>query len=190
MRLGILGGTFDPPHVGHLLAAVDAVERLTLDRLAFVPAATQPLKTGQSGASAERRLAMVHLLVAGDPRFTVDALEMERGGLSYSVETLATYAERFGDATRFFLVGADVLRTFHQWREPERVLQLATLVVLTRDDEEEHAGRLPDGARRLPSRRVDVSSTEIRGRVAAGRSLRGFVPDAVADYIATHGLYR
>lgn len=190
MRLGILGGTFDPPHIGHLLAAVDAVERLTLDRLAFVPAATQPLKAGQSGASGDRRLAMVHLLVAGDGRFTVDPIEMERGGLSYSVETLASYAERFGEVERFFLVGADVLRTFDQWREPERVLRLATLVVLTRDDQAGPAERLPHGAIRLPSRRVDVSSTEIRGRVAAGRSLKGFVPDAVADYIATHGLYR
>lgn len=190
MRLGILGGTFDPPHVGHLLAAVDAVERLTLDRLALIPAATQPLKAGQSGASAEQRLAMARLLVADDGRFTVDPIELERGGLSYSVETLASYAGRFGEAERFFLVGADVLRSFDQWREPERVLRLATLVVLTRDDEDGQQGRLPRGAVRLPTRRVDVSSTEIRGRVAAGRSLRGFVPDAVADYIATHGLYR
>lgn len=191
MRLGILGGTFDPPHLGHLLVAVDATERLTLDRLAFVPAAMQPLKADGSGASGEQRLAMVRLMVAGDPRFTVDPIEMERGGLSYSVETLASYAERFGAAERFFLVGADVLRTFDQWREPERVLGLATLVVLTRGDGSDRGDRpLPTGAVRLPGRRVDVSSTEIRGRVAAGRSLRGFVPEPVADYIATHGLYR
>ena len=189
MRLGILGGTFDPPHVGHLLAAVDAVERLTLDRLVLVPAATQPLKTGLVRATAEHRLAMTRLLVDADERFEVDAMEIERAGLSFSVDTLAAFAERHPTAERFFLVGADVLRTFDRWREPDRVLELATLVVLTRDDGKDEMA-IPAAARRLPTRRIDVSSTEIRARVAAGRSLRGFVPDAVATYIAEHRLYR
>ena len=189
MRLGIFGGTFDPPHVGHLLAAVDAVEQLELDRLVLVPAAVQPLKTNQVRTPAEHRLAMTRLLVAGDERFGVDPMEIERTGLSFSVDTLAAFAERHPAAERFFLVGADVLRTFDRWRDPARVLELATLVVLTRD-----AGDggpvLPAGALRLPTRRVDVSSTEIRARAAAGRSLRGFVPEPVAAYIAAHGLYR
>jgi len=189
VRLGILGGTFDPPHFGHLLAAVDAVERLTLDRLVLVPAAVQPLKSGNATAPAQDRLAMARLLVADDARFEVDPLEIERGGLSYSIDTLAVFAGRFPSAERFFLVGADVLRTFDRWREPERVLALATLAVMTRDDGSATPA-LPTGAVAVASRRVDVSSTEIRARAASGRSLRGFVPDSVAAYIAAHGLYR
>jgi nicotinate-nucleotide adenylyltransferase len=189
VRLGILGGTFDPPHFGHLLAAVDAVERLALDRLVLVPAATQPLKSATQAAPAADRLAMTRLLVDGDSRFEVDALEIERSGLSFSVETLAVFAERHPGAERFFLVGADVLRTFDKWREPERVLSLATLAVLTRSERNAPAA-LPSGAVEVASRRIDLSSTEIRARVAAGRSLRGFVPEPVAAYIAAHRLYR
>ena len=189
MRLGILGGTFDPPHLGHLLAAVDAVECLTLDRLVLIPAAVQPLKTASTAAPGEHRLAMTRLLVEGDTRFDVDAMEITRSGLSFSVETLDAFAERFPAADRFFLVGQDVLRTFDRWREPDRVRALATLAVLTREDGAAPIG-LPAGAVAVASRRIDVSSTEIRARVAAGRSLRGFVPEPVAAYIAAHRLYR
>ena len=189
MRLGILGGTFDPPHIGHLLAAVDAVECLTLDRLVLVPASVQPLKARTKTADAEHRLAMTRLLVEGDGRFTVDPLEIERAGLSFSVDTLEEFARRDPSADRFFLVGEDVLRTFDRWRDPERVLALARLVVLTRNDGSP-AAPLPPGAQAIRTRRIDVSSTEVRARAAAGRSLRGFVPDSVAAYIAAHGLYR
>ena len=189
MRLGILGGTFDPPHFGHLLAAVDAVERLTLDRIVLVPAAVQPLKATTTGASANDRLAMTRLLVAGDPRFDVDPMEIERAGLSFSVDTLTAFAKRYPSAERFFLVGADVLQTFDQWRAPERVRALATLAVMTRDDGINQPP-IPAGAVAVASRRVDISSTEIRARVASGRSLRGFVPESVAAYVAAHGLYR
>ena len=191
MRLGIFGGTFDPPHIGHLLAAVDAVERLTLDRLVLVPASVQPLKTNSKVREAKHRLAMTRLLVEGDQRFAVDPLEIERAGLSFSVDTLRTFAERHPSDERFFVVGADVLRTFERWREPAEVLRLATLVVMTRESEGETApGNLPAGGRAIPSRRIDVSSTEIRARVSSGRSLHGFVPDSIAAYIAAHGLYR
>jgi nicotinate-nucleotide adenylyltransferase len=187
VRIGIFGGTFDPPHVGHLLVAVDAVEQLSLDRLVFVPTASQPLKLGAVCATAMQRLAMVRLLVGGDARFAVDPIEIERPGLSYSVDTLAEYARQEPGAERFFLVGADVVRTFDKWREPERVLSLAQMVVLTRDDA---AVTVPPGAVSLRSRRVDVSSTEIRARVAARQSLRGFVPEPLAEYIAAERLYR
>jgi nicotinate-nucleotide adenylyltransferase len=132
VRLGLLGGTFDPPHVGHLLAAVDALEALALDRLVLVPSGEQPLKVGEVTATAAQRLAMVRLLVGDQPSLAVDPIEIERGGLSFTVDTLAAYAERHPTAERFFLVGADVLTTFDKWREPERVLRLARLVVLQR----------------------------------------------------------
>jgi nicotinate-nucleotide adenylyltransferase len=189
VRLGIFGGTFDPPHIGHLLAAVDAVERLTLDRLVLVPARVQPLKLESKVGDAKHRLAMARLLVEGDERFAVDPLEIERAGLSFSVDTLRTFAERYPSDERFFLIGADVLRTFERWREPAEVLRLATMVVMTREDGTP-AGVMPEGARAIPSRRIDVSSTEIRARASAGRSLHGFVPDSIAAYIAANGLYR
>lgn len=188
MRVGILGGTFDPPHVGHWLAAVDAYEALELDRLVFVPAAQQPLKVGERSAPAADRLAMVRAMAAGDPRFEVDPIEIDRQGLSFTVDTLEAYRRRPGVGELFFIVGADVMASFNRWREPDRVQQLATLVVLRRDSD---AVTLPEGvtALVLESRRVDVSATEVRARVRAGRPVRGFVSDAVASYIATAGLY-
>ncbi len=187
MRLGIFGGSFDPPHVGHLLVVADALDALALDRVVFVPAGIQPLKVGAAAADARHRLEMVRLLVGGEPRFSVDPIEIDRDGLSYTVQTLAAFAERHPQSERFFLVGTDVLASFGQWREPERVVQLATVAVMQRDG---GAGPLPAGAVRVETRRVDVSSTEIRERVRAGRTIRGFVPEAVEAYIASQRLYR
>lgn len=193
MRLGIFGGSFDPPHVGHLLAAQDAFEQLALDRMVLVPTATQPLKVGRAAADAAHRLEMTRLLVDGDTRFEVSAVEVERAGLSFSVDTLTHFAGVHPAAERFFLVGADVLATFAQWREPKRILQLAKLVVLQRIGDASPA--LPAGVDagamlRLETRRVDVSSTEIRERVREGKSIRGFVTDNVAAYIERSRLYR
>lgn len=196
MRLGLFGGTFDPPHLGHLLVAVDAFETLELDRLVLIPAGAQPLKVGVVRATGHQRLEMVRRLAGDDPRFAVDPIEIDRSGLSYTVDTLSDYAAKEPTAERFFLVGADVMDSFAQWREPERVLALAQLVVLQRSAGEgtgrvepvaATAGRPP---RVLRTRTIDISSTEIRARVGAGRSIRGFVPDAVAEYIAEAGLYR
>ncbi|MBI1810035.1 MAG: nicotinate (nicotinamide) nucleotide adenylyltransferase, partial [Gemmatimonadetes bacterium] len=182
------GGTFDPPHLGHLLAASDAYEGLALDRLYFVPAAQQPLKAGLVMAAAHHRAAMVERLVAGDPRFAVDAIEIERGGLSYTVDTLRALRSRWtGDVALFLLLGRDVVASLPKWREPEEVAALAQIVVLTRVGD---SAELPAGLRTLATRRVDVSSTEVRARVREGKSIRGFVPDAVADYIAAADLYR
>lgn len=193
MRLAIFGGSFDPPHIGHLLVADDATSQLALDRVVFVPAATQPLKAGRASASGAQRLEMTRLLVDGDARFDVSSVELDRAGLSYTVDTLAHFAAQFASAERFLLLGADVLATFASWREPERVVQLARPVILERGGEE--PPRLPAGVtmqalRRLPTRRVDISSTEIRERVREGKSIRGFVTDNVSAYIARHGLYR
>jgi nicotinate-nucleotide adenylyltransferase len=191
VRIGILGGSFDPPHVGHLLAANDAFEALALDQLVFVPAAEQPLKAGLAAAPARDRLAMVRLLAGRDPRFGVDTIEVDRGGLSYTVDTLRAFRERWpgpGPLALFLLVGADAATTLPKWRDPEGIASLAEIVMLTREGGTEG---LPRGvSRRIRTRRVDVSSTEVRARVRAGQSIRGFVPDAVAEYIATAGLYQ
>jgi nicotinate-nucleotide adenylyltransferase len=207
VRIGLFGGTFDPPHIGHLLGASDAAEALELDRLVFIPAAQQPLKVGREFALASHRVRMVELLVAGDARFAVDTIEIARDGLSYTVDTLEAYASRHSDGERFLLVGADVVDTFRHWRSPGRILELARLAVLRRaesgtptagGDEE---ARIRDLVRQaagagtpepivLRTRRVDVSSTEIRERLRLRLPIRGFVPDAVEQYITAHALYR
>jgi len=191
VRLGILGGTFDPPHIGHLLAAVDAYEALVLDRLFLVPANAQPLKAGLAAAPAHQRLAMVKLLIGGDDRFAADAVEIERAGLSYTVDTLKTFAQRFPDAERFFLVGEDAMTAFGEWRAPEQIVKLARLAILRRPGATVGPDVMaPEGTIALATRLVDVSSTEIRQRVRAGRSIRGFVPESVAKFIETERLYR
>ena len=190
MRIGMLGGSFDPPHVGHLLVAVDAFEALALDKLFFIPASIQPLKIGQAGAPARDRVEMVRRLVSDDPRFGVDTIEAERQGLSFSVDTVMAYATRYPDAQRFFLVGADVMQTFGYWREPDRIIRLAEVVVVQRGNEADGAEPWRTRFRQLTTRRIDVSSTEIRARIRAGQSINGFVPPAVAAYIADAGLYR
>jgi nicotinate-nucleotide adenylyltransferase len=206
VRVGLLGGTFDPPHIGHLLAASDAVDLLGLDRLVFIPAAQQPLKRETTAAAASHRLRMVELLAQGDRRFSVDEIEIRRPGLSFSVDTLEEYARRLPEAERFFLLGVDAFATLDEWRDPDRVVALARLVVMTRNeagaarampgaDEVARKVRALGGAGAAPpvvlaSRRVDVSSTEIRERVRAGRPIRGFVTGPVLEYIETNGLYR
>lgn len=187
MRLAVLGGTFDPPHVGHLLAASDAFEALALDRLLFIPTASHPFKGATVGATPAQRLDMLALLIADDSRFGIDAIEIDRQGLSYTVDTLTDLARRYPDATRYFLIGEDLVDELPTWRSPGRITELAEIVVLARGDELD----IPSGSfRRLGTRRIDVSSTEIRARARAGQSLHGFVPDAVAAYIRDAGLYR
>jgi nicotinate-nucleotide adenylyltransferase len=195
VRLGIFGGSFDPPHVGHLLVAVDAFEALALDRLIFVPARIQPLKAGLDAAPAHHRLAMVRLLVGADERFGVDPVEMDRAGLSYTVDTLETFAQRFPKAERFFLVGEDAMAAFGAWKRPQQILTLARLAILRRPRGGEGAALerssdQPNGTIALATRLVDVSSTEIRERVRAGKSIKGFVPESVAAFIETERLYR
>lgn len=202
MRIGIFGGSFDPPHNGHLLVALDAMDALSLDRLQVVPAAVQPLKIGQR-TNAEHRLAMTRHCFGGLPRVEVDPIEIERGGLSFSVDTVESYRRQWPSAALHLLIGEDALAGFARWREPERLLSMAQLVVLSRSVSAVASGNSPASAggewvsdagnsyalQRLDTRRVDVSSTEIRARVSGGRSIRGFVPDAVAGYIAAHNLY-
>ena len=204
MRIGLLGGSFDPPHNGHLLAAGDAMDALRLDCIVLIPAAIQPLKQVErqgspsprseshqdKKASPEDRLAMTRLLVEGVPGFQVNAIEIERGGLSYTVDTLSTLASQLPSSELFWLIGGDVPRTFGKWRSPEKIVELATVVVLRRTGETPDVSGLPGPPQLIETRRVDISSTEIRQRVREGRSIRGFVPDAVADYIASAGLYR
>ena len=190
MRLGIFGGSFDPPHLGHLLPVIDAAESLGLDPVRFVPAAVQPLKVGRASAGPPNRLAMTERLVAGIPGFSADSTEIDRAGLSFTVDTLATLAAETPGAALVLIVGADAFALFEQWRDPERIRALADVAVLVRGGESAQVAGRTAGVKLLQTRRVDISSTELRARVADGRTIRGFVPDAVADYIAEHRLYK
>jgi nicotinate-nucleotide adenylyltransferase len=189
MRIGVFGGTFDPPHLGHAVAAADAAEQLGLDRVLFIPAAVQPLKADRTTAPVADRIEMTRRLIAADPRFELDTVEADRGGLSFTVDTLLALRRRWpaGTADLVLLLGADAVAQFAQWKDPLRVRSLAEVVVLTRG---EALRTVPEGCRVVPTRRVDVSSTEIRERVRTGKSVRWLVPDPVAEYIAQRGLYR
>ncbi len=189
MRLGIFGGSFDPPHLGHLLPVIDAKEALGLDSVRFIPAGDQPLKVGRASANGLHRLAMTERLVRGIEGFGADRSEIDRGGLSYSVDTVTQISNAHPGVELVLLLGADAYALFEQWREPERIRSLASIAVLLRGGDP----RPPDSGKPvqvLETRRVDISSTELRARVANGRTIHGFVPDAVADYIAEHRLYR
>lgn len=186
MRLGVFGGSFNPPHVGHFLIASDAFEALGLDRLLIVPAAANPLKGAAPAALPSDRLRMAEMTFAGDPRFEVSSMEIERGGLSYTVDTLEALAAQYAGAELVLLLGMDAMRTIEKWKRPDRIRELARLAVLTRGGETEP---LPGGVEAVTTRRIDVSSTEIRSRVAAGLPIRGFVIDSVEKFISTAKLY-
>ncbi|MEO8910611.1 MAG: nicotinate-nucleotide adenylyltransferase [Gemmatimonadaceae bacterium] len=191
MRIGVFGGTFDPPHVGHLLLAADAFEALRLDRLVFIPAGAQPFKADRPPlASGRDRLEMVRLAIGGDENYAVDDAEIGREGLSYTVDTLEHLAERNAGAQLFLLLGQDSLAGFQQWRNPDRIRQLATLAVMTRSGAIRAGAEITKGVLTVSMRHVDVSSTEIRGRRRSGKSIKGFVPESVETFIEARGLYR
>ena len=184
--IGVLGGSFDPIHHGHLMVAQTALEALGLERVLFVPTGRQPLKQGH-GASAAARAEMVRLAMHGVPAFALERCEVERAGPSYTVDTLRHLHAAWPGQRFMLLLGADAARDFGAWRDGEEVQRLSQLVVMTR------AGGappvLPPGAVVLPVPRLDISATEIRARVAAGRPVRYWVPDPVAAFIASERLY-
>jgi nicotinate-nucleotide adenylyltransferase len=192
-----MGGTFDPIHVAHLAVAEEAAEALGLERVVFVPAGSPPHKPGIAITASDHRLAMVRLAVAGNARFTVDPLELQRDGPSYTVDTLATLRSA-GTDDLWLILSAEAFAGFRTWHEPGRILELARLVVAPRDGYPdagvEALGGLggpavADRVRFLDRPRLRLSASELRGRAAAGRSLRYLVPDAVAAYIGDHALY-
>ncbi|MCH7485159.1 MAG: nicotinate (nicotinamide) nucleotide adenylyltransferase, partial [Chloroflexi bacterium] len=190
MRVGVLGGSFDPVHVGHLGLAETAYEQADLDRVIFVPAGNQWRKAGQRMAPAGERCEMVRLAIAGRPHFELATLEVEREGPSYSDVTLEALREERPGAEIVFILGRDALADLPNWHAPERVLELATLAVAGRagGGGTTASEALPGGLRGrviwLDMPPVNVSATDIRERVRAGRSIEGLVPEAVGEYIA------
>ena len=197
MRIGILGGTFNPPHLGHLICAQEAYLQLGLDRVTLIPARIPPHKAVEDEPGAEHRLELCRLAVRGDEeRFDVSGAEIEREGPSYTVDTLEELHGRAPDHQLFLIVGGDIAAGLPGWREPERVLSLATLAVAKRrgtsqETVGEAVGSLRGGERaqffHLP--RIGISSTMLRDRVRAGQPIRYYVPDALVSYIERHRLY-
>ncbi len=196
MRLGILGGTFNPPHLGHLVCAQEAYIHLRLDRVMLVPASIPPHKPVEDEPGAEHRLELCRLAVRGDERFEVSDLEVRRTGPSYTVDTLEELTSRVPDSDLFLILGGDIAAGLRDWRDPERVLALATLAIAdragtSRTSIDEALGQLPGGERAefFPMPTIEISSTTIRERARGGQPIKYIVPDAVADYIQGHGLY-
>lgn len=204
MRIGIYGGSFDPVHVGHLLVAESCREAARLDRVDFLPAAVPPHKQSRGLAAAEHRLAMLELAIGGNPGFGVRDDELARGGVSWTVDTLAAIAAARPADDIHLILGPDALADLPTWRDPARILALATLVAVEREGLDdvaavvadpalatllgpERARRVIDTCVRCPL--VGIRSTELRRRVAAGRSIRYLTPAAVERYIAAQGLY-
>ena len=188
MRRGIFGGSFDPVHLGHLIVAGAAADALALDRVHFVPAHVQPFKADRQHAAPDDRLAMLRAALAHDQRFVLDTREIDREGVSYTVDTLRAFAAEFPDDALSLLTGADAARDLPEWREAHAILQLAEVVVLTRPGEVVPRHELVGRTLEVPA--VDVSATEVRERARRGEALDDMVPAAVARYIESHGLYR
>jgi len=187
---GILGGTFNPPHVAHLIVAQEVRETLGLEAVVLIPTHVHAFK-GAAAAEPRHRAAMTELAVAGDPRLSVDRIEVQRGGVSYTVETLRALREREPDTRWSLIMGRDNLEELSQWREAEALPELAEVVVTTRGEADASAPPPYDGRCTLvPVPALEVSSTAIRARVAAGRSIRYWVAPAVEAYIREHDLYR
>ena len=197
-RLGILGGTFDPIHMGHLITAEIVRVSAALDEIIFIPAARPPHKENKGEAPAEDRLLMVQCAVEGNPAFSVSDIELRREGPSYTVDTIAALSEQLGDAELFFITGADAMNDLYRWHDPVRLLHSCTFIVAARQGVELDESRLaeqfsPEQRSRIrivPTPHLEISSTVIRARVRAGRSIRYLVPRAVELYIEERGLYR
>lgn len=205
MRIGVYGGSFDPVHLGHLIAAECCREQAVLDRVLFVPAAVPPHKQERRLAEADHRVAMLTLAIGGHDAFAVSTVETERGGVSYTVDTLSTLAARHPHDSLVLLLGPDSLAQLPTWREPRRILDGWEVVVVERaglDDVagivreppvaallgDERAARIVGSRVRMPA--IGVRASDLRAAVAAGRSIRFRTPRGVEAYIASHGLYR
>jgi nicotinate-nucleotide adenylyltransferase len=203
LRIGVMGGTFDPIHIGHLVAAEEARYQFELERVIFVPSARPPHKGGVSVSSPEDRLAMASLAVAEDPSLEVSDIEVRREGMSYTIDTLRAFHDSYGaDAELFFITGADAILELLTWKDPEKLLDESRFIAVTRPGFD--LSKLKEALPRLTGRGMDVSdsvytieipalgisSTDIRQRAAEGRPFRYMVTGAVWEYISSKGLYR
>jgi nicotinate-nucleotide adenylyltransferase len=192
VNIGVFGGTFDPPHTGHIVVAEQVRQQMNLEKIILVPCAIPPHKRERQISPGAHRLEMLRLAVKNHPGLDISTYELDRGGVSYTVDTLTELRRRMPDASLFLLVGMDNIVDFATWRDPDRILRLAHLVVMTRPGFPVESGMF-DGKSNVSVcevTAVDVSSSEIRRRVSRGEGIHGLVPDPVEQYIRHHRLYR
>ncbi|HSR34479.1 MAG TPA: nicotinate-nucleotide adenylyltransferase [Anaerolineae bacterium] len=197
-RLGVLGGTFDPIHHGHLVAAGEALHQLQLDQVLFVPAGEPPHKPTRPVSLAHHRFRMIELAIAGKPCFTLSRVDLDRPGPSYTVEMLDLLQVEWGpDVTIFFIEGTDSLNDMPTWFQPQRLIELCELAVVARGGVkvdisplEEQLPGLGDRLHWVEMPRLEISSSDLRARVRAGRPISYLIPTSVESYILEHGLYR
>lgn len=196
-RVGIMGGSFDPIHVGHLIMAETVRETLALDQVLFLPTGSQPLKQGKKVTPAEHRVAMINLAIASNPAFGLSRVDVDRPGLSYTADSLAQLRRDLGDVALWFIIGSDSLLTFPKWREPARILAQARLAIYRRpnfnasmDDLEAQIPGLQASIDWIAGPLLEISATDIRNRLQAGSSIRYRVVDHVREYIMKNHLYK
>jgi nicotinate-nucleotide adenylyltransferase len=195
-----MGGSFDPIHMAHLLVADTVQESLSLDVVLFMPTGTQPLKQDMAATHAEQRVAMVEMAIAGNPAFRLSRVDVDRPGPSYTADSMERLREEWGgpdEAAMWFIVGSDSMLTFPRWRDPERIIAQTRLAVVRRPtfnaDLAPIEAAIPGITAAIDwvdAPLMEISGTDIRRRVAEGKSIRYRVPDAVREYIDVHGLYR
>lgn len=187
-RLGILGGTFDPIHLGHLRMAQVVLEKMKLDKVIFVPSHLPPHKSAAGISSAGERLYLARLAIQGNPDFSVSTFETQRKGKSYSIDTVRHFARTFPRAKLFFIIGYDAFTALYKWKAIEEILKMAEFVVVNRPGNFKKQGRIKHHCVVMPG--MDISSSSIRQLVKQGKSIRYLVPEAVRGYIGKKGLYK
>lgn len=186
--IGLLGGTFDPPHLGHLILAQAACESLNLERIVFIPAFIQPHKQDKPVTPANLRLEMLRLAVAGNPRFTISEIEIARGGLSYTIDTIRGMEREYPESDLYLIIGADNVADIDTWKDPDEIFAHCRVAAANRKGYQP-TGRFADRIRIFDIPEIDISSSEIRNRIRTGRSIRYLVPAPVEEFIETRGLY-
>ncbi len=187
-RLGILGGTFDPIHLGHVRMAEVVLEKMRLDKVIFVPSHLPPHKSGFGLSSSDIRLKMVCSAIKGNPYFGASSFEVERRGKSYSIDTVGHFTKKFPGAKLFYIIGYDAFARLHQWKAIDEILKMVEFVVVNRPGNFTNPHCIKHHAVLMPG--MDISSSNIRRLVQQGKSIRYLVPDKVRGYIEENGLYR
>lgn len=192
-RIGILGGAFDPVHLGHMALAEDAFLELMLDEVWFMPSAQSPMKEGEPGLSSEARVELLKACVKSHPKFKLETCEIERGGVSYTYETVCTLMEMHPTDSYYWIIGGDQVAQLGEWRNIEELAKLIQFIVITRPgfDVEDHLPKIRGLAcHPISSRNLEISSTQVRERISQGDSINDLLPKSVADLIVSHNYYK